>query len=345
MEVVIATPMQPEDAKRIAAEDGVELTYLPELLPTRRWSGDIDGEGGVPLEDPRWTPALERAEVVFGIPSSSGQGLVDLVRRAPNLRWVQARNAGGGEQVGAALKLAEPGELDGITVTTSSGVHAGPLAEFALLGLLAFAKDLPQHQRDQRARHWPEGQTPVGELRGQTLLLVGVGAIGTETARLASAFGMRVLAVKRSLDGSVPHVDELHPVSELRALVARADAIVVTLPATDATRGLLDADTLAAVKRGAVLVNVGRGAVIDEAALIERLQDGTLKGAALDVFEEEPLPAGSPLWELENVIVTPHGIALVETEEPRIVELFVDNLRRHRAGEPLRNAIDPGVLY
>jgi phosphoglycerate dehydrogenase-like enzyme len=344
VEVVIATPMHPEDAERIGAEDGVDLTYLPDLLPTARWSGDTVGEGGVPLDDPRWKPALERAEVVFGIPGSSGEGLVDLVRRAPRLAWVQARNAGGGEQLGAALQLA-PGELDGITVTTSSGVHAGPLAEFAIFGLLAFAKELPQLLRDQRKRHWPAGQHPVGELRGRTLLLIGVGAIGTETARLASAFGMHVLAVKRSLAGGVPHVDELHPVSDLRALVARADGIVVTLPATDATRGLVDAETLAAVKPGAVLVNVGRGAVIDEVALIERLQDGTLAGAALDVFAEEPLPQDSPLWGLENVIVSPHGIALVEAEEPRIVELFIDNLRRRRDGEPLRNALDPEVLY
>ena len=174
---------------------------------------------------------------------------------------------------------------------------------------------------------------------------MGVGAIGTETARLASAFGMHVLAVKRSPSGAVAHVDELHPVNELRSLVGRADAIVVTLPSTDATRGLLDAETLAAVKRGAVLVNVGRGAVIDEAALAERLQDGTLAGAALDVFAEEPLPEDSPLWGLENVIVSPHGIALVEAEEERIVELFIDNLRRRRAGETLRNALDPEVLY
>ena len=344
MEVVIASPMLREDAERIAAEDGVELTYLPELLPTRRWVSDPVGEGGVPLDDPRWKHALESAEVVFGIPGSSGEGLVDLVRRAPRLSWVQARNAGAGEQLGAALQIARD-EVARVTVTTSSGVHAGPLAEFAILGMLAFAKELPKLQADQRAHHWPEGQHPVGELRGQTLLLVGVGAIGTETARLASAFGMHVLAVKRSLEGGVPHVDELHPVGELRALVGRADAIVVTLPATDATRGLLDAETLAAVKPGAVLVNVGRGAVIDEDALIERLQDGTLAGAALDVFAEEPLPDDSPLWDLENVIVAPHGVALVEAEEPRIVELFIDNLRRHRAGEPLRNALDPEVLY
>ena len=120
---------------------------------------------------------------------------------------------------------------------------------------------------------------------------------------------------------------------------------MITLPATDATRGLLDADTLAAVKPGAVLVNVGRGAVVDEAALAERLQDGTLAGAALDVFAEEPLPEDSPLWGLENVIVSPHNVALVDAEEPRIVDLFIDNLRRRRDGQPLRNALDPEVLY
>ena len=212
--------------------------------------------------------------------------------------------------------------------------------------MLAFAKELPKLQADQRAHHWPEGQHPVGELRGQTLLLVGVGAIGTETARLASAFGMHVLAVKRSLEGGVPHVDELHPVSELRALVGRADAIVVTLPATDATRGLLDAETLAAVKPGAVLVNVGRGAVIDEDALIERLQDGTLRRRRARRLRRGAAARTTARCGTSRTSSSrPHGVALVEAEEPRIVELFIDNLRRHRAGEPLRNALDPEVLY
>jgi phosphoglycerate dehydrogenase-like enzyme len=344
VEVLIATPLRPEMAERIAAEEGVELTYLPELLPTERWSNDGTGEGGVAFDDPRWLEAMGRAEVVWGIPQGTGEGLADLLRRAPRLEWVQARNAGAGEQLREALELA-PEEARRVTVTTSSGVHAGPLAEFALFGLLAFAKDLPTLLADQRERHWPSDQRPVGELRDRTLLIVGLGEIGSETARLAQAFGMRVLAVKRNASGSVPHVDELHPASELPALVTQADAIVVTLPLTDATRGLLNADTLAAVKPGAVLVNVGRGAVIDEAALVARLQDGTLAGAALDVFAEEPLPRDSPLWGLDNVIVSPHNVALVEAEEARVVDLFIDNLRRRRAGEPLRNELDPEVLY
>ena len=344
MEVLIVTPMRPELAERIAAQNGVELTYLPELLPTARWSSDTVGEGGVALDDPSWAGALERAEVAFGIPGNSGEGLVDLVRRAPNLRWVQARNAGAGEQLGQALARSAD-DARRVTVTSSSGVHAGPLAEWTLFGLLAFAKGLPTLLADQRERRWPPGQQPVGELRDRTLLIVGLGEIGSETARLAQAFGMHVLAVKRDASGSAPYVDELHTADDLRTLVGRADGIVVTLPLTDATRGLLDADALAAVKPGAVLVNVGRGAVVDEAALVERLQDGTLAGAALDVFAEEPLPAESPLWGLENVIVSPHNAALVEAEEARIVDLFCDNLRRRREGEPLRNELDPEVLY
>jgi phosphoglycerate dehydrogenase-like enzyme len=344
VEVVIVTPIRPEQAERIGAAEGVELTYLPELLPTERWSNDGSGEGGVGFDDPRWSDALSRAEAVWGIPDGTGEGLADLLRRAPRLEWVQARNAGAGEQLRQALELA-PEEARRVNVTTSSGVHAGPLAEFALFGLLAFAKDLPTLLADQRERHWPADQRPVGELRDRTLLIVGLGEIGSETARLAQAFGMRVLAVKRNASGSVPHVDELHPASELPTLVAQADAIVVTLPLTDATRGLLDADTLAAVKPGAVLVNVGRGAVIDEAALAERLQDGTFAGAALDVFAEEPLPEDSPLWRLDNVIVSPHNVALVEAEEERVVDLFIENIRRRRAGEPLRNELDPEVLY
>jgi phosphoglycerate dehydrogenase-like enzyme len=345
VEVVIASPLGPELARRIQEADArIELTYLPELLPRPRWSGDTTGEGGVPLEDPRWEEPLRRAEVLFGIPGGTPEGLVDAVRRAPALRWVQARNAGAGEQLGGALRLA-PDELRDVAVTTSSGVHAGPLAEFALFGLLAFAKRLPELLADQRERRWPPGQQPVGELRDRTLLIVGLGAIGTETARLAQAFGMHVLAVKRDASGSAPHVDELHPADDLPALVGRADGIVVTLPLTDATRGLLDADTLAAVKPGAVLVNVGRGAVVDESALAQRLQDGTLAGAALDVFAEEPLPDDSPLWGLENVLVSPHNAALVEAEETRIVDLFCDNLRRRLDGEPLINELDPEVLY
>jgi phosphoglycerate dehydrogenase-like enzyme len=349
MDVLIASPLWTEAlARRIAeADPRVELIYDPELLAPARWNGDIAGDPGFRRDgerERRWQELLGRAEVLFGIPGGSADGLVEAVRTGSRLRWVQGRNAGAGEQLAKAAEQARA-ELERVIVTTTSGIHAGPLAEFALLGMLAFAKRLPQRMADQRAHRWPPAQTPVGELRGRTLLLVGLGAIGSETARLAKAFGMQVLAVKRDASGQHQHVDELHPAERLRDLVGRADAIVVTLPMTEATRGLIDADTLAAAKRGAVFVNVGRGGVVDEAALIERLRDGTLGGAALDVFEQEPLPSASPLWDLDNVMVSPHASALVEAEEERGVELFCDNLRRFLDGRPLRNQLDLEVLY
>ncbi|MGZ8647705.1 MAG: D-2-hydroxyacid dehydrogenase [Solirubrobacteraceae bacterium] len=349
MDVLISSSLWTEElAQRIAQADSrVELLYQPELLAPARWNGDIAGDPGFRRDDEgesRWQELLERAEVLFGIPRGSADGLVEAVRAGKRLRWVQGRNAGAGEQLGQAAEQARV-ELERVIMTTTSGIHAGPLAEFALLGMLAFAKQLPQRMADQRGHHWPAEQAPVGELRGRTLLLVGLGAIGSETARLAKAFGMEVLAVKRDASGQHRHVDELHPAERLRELFGRADAIVSSLPLTEATRGLIDAETLGAAKRGAVFVNVGRGGVVDEGALIERLRDGTLGGAALDVFEQEPLPSGSPLWDLDNVIVSPHASALVEAEEERGVDLFCDNLRRFLDGQPLRNQLDLEVLY
>ena len=156
---------------------------------------------------------------------------------------------------------------------------------------------------------------------------------------------MRVLGVKRTPEDGLPGVDEVGPPARLAELAARADAIVVTLPLTGATEGIVDAATLRALRPGAVVVNVGRGAVIDEPALVDALRDGHLGGACLDVFTEEPLPDDSPLWALENVILAPHAAARTEDEDERAVGVFADNVRRRLAGEPLRNVVDPDRLY
>lgn len=341
--MLVASPLGEALADRIErADEGIELLYDPAVVPVARFTGDIAGDFA---PDPaRWAELLGRAEVLFGIPGSSAEALVDAIRGGPRLRWVQARNAGAGQQVAQALGLDRTA-LERVAVTTASGVHAGPLAEFALFGLLAFAKRLPTLQRDKGRRHWPDREQLSGELRGQTLLVVGVGAIGVEVARLAKAFGMRVLGVKRDVSEPVEHLDELHRIEALHELAGRADAVVCGLPGTEATRGLLDAGLFAALKPGAVFVNVGRGTVVDEHALVDALRDGTLAGAALDVFEHEPLPPESPLWELENVIVSPHNTARVPAEVERQVELFCDNLRRYRTGEELRNRVDLELLY
>ena len=344
--VAIATPIEDVLVERIRRVDPrVEVLWDPALVSPARWPADHNGDPDFSLDGDgraRFEQMLARADVVLGYPGDSPAGLNDVIAAAPRARWVAGMSAGaGGHVAGAELS---PEQLERIAVTTSSGAHAGPLAEFSLMGLLYFAKHVPELLSDQRERRWPSTRRPVRELRGQTMLIVGLGEIGVETARLAQQFGMRVLGVKRT-PGEVEHVDEVHGNDRLGELVAQADAIVVTLPITPATEGLLSAEILAAVKPGAVLTSVGRGAVIDERALVERLRDGTLAGAALDVFESEPLAADSPLWELPNVIVSPHVSALSELENARIVELFAANLERFLAGEPLQKRVTAETPY
>ena len=345
--VMIASPLSGKLAQQIAGVDErVRLLYDPSVLPPQRWSGDIAGDPNFERDAAatrRWSELLADADVLYGIPGGTGRGLVEALRAAPNVRWVQARNAGAGEQLGEALAL-DAAALRDVSVTSVSGIHAAPLAEFAMLGLLAFAKRLPELERNKARRAWPDVKPTMGMLAGRTVLVVGLGEIGVEVARRAGALGMRVLGVRRTAE-AMPGVDEVATPDRLAELAARADALVVTLPLTGETNGLVDRDVLAALRAGAVVVNVGRGAVIDEAALIDALRDRRLAGACLDVFAEEPLPPDSPLWALDNVIVSPHVAARTEDEDANAVALFADNLRRHLDGAPLRNRVDPERLY
>ena len=344
--MLIASPLEAELVERIReAEPRAEVVYEPDLLPQARYPGDHRGDpefGRHPAGEARWRELLDQAEVLFGIPDDSAAGLAE-VAGLPRLRWVHATSAGAGEVVrGAELP---PEALERVTVTTSSGVHAVPLAEFAVLGLLAIAKDLPRFAEEQRARAWPEVRQPLRELDGQTLVLVGLGEIGRETARLAKAFGMRTVGIRRSRKPPPEHVDEVHGPDRLAELAGRADAMVVSLPLTEETAGMVDRATIERLPPGCTFVNVGRGGVVDEPALIEALRAGRIAGAVLDVFATEPLPQDSPLWDLPNVVVTPHAVALSARENERIVELFVANLRRYLDGEPLAKVVEPGVYY
>ena len=343
--VAIVTPFEPELVEPIRdVGSHVEVLYEPDLLPPVRYPGDHGGEAGFTRgagAERRWRRMLERAEVFLGLPGDSAAGLAGAVRSNPGLRWVQATAAGAGEQLRAAALTPE--ELERVTVTTASGVHAGPLAEFCMLGLLYFTRGVPRLQADQRERRWD--QHPVAELNGETLVILGLGAIGTEVARIAKALGMRTIGVNRTGRSDSSDVDAVHRSDRLLDLLPGADAVVATLPLTDETRGMLGAQALDRMKPGAVLINVGRGAVIDEQALIQALREGKLGGAALDVFATEPLPPESPLWDLPNVLLTPHTAALSIRENERIVQLFIKNLWRYIRGEPLLNRVDPQRLY
>ena len=346
-QVLIASPLEAELVARIqAAEPRAEVLFEPDLLPPARYPADHRGDPAFRRDadaEARWRALLDRAEVLFGVPGDTAEGLAEAVTGLPRLRWVHATSAGAGEQVRSAGLPAEA--LKRVTVTTSSGVHAVPLAEFSILGLLAVAKELPLFVEDQRARAWPEVRRPLRELSGQTLFLVGLGEIGREVARLGKALGMRTVGFRRTQGPPPDHVDEVHGPERLAELAGRADAMVVSLPLTDQTAGLIDRATIDRLPASCIFVNVGRGGVVDEPVLVDALRERRIAGAVLDVFATEPLPEDSPLWALPNVVVTPHAAALSARENERIVELFTDNLRRYLDGRPLRNVVEPGVYY
>ncbi len=343
--VAIATPLEAGLVARIAAvDDRLQVRCEPDLLPPLRFPGDHRGAGSfrrTPEQEKRWRTLLAGAEVLFGIPGDSAKGLADAVRTSSRLRWVQATAGGAGEQVRAAGLSGE--EQSRVLITRAGGVHAGPLAEFAIFGLLAFTKGLPRLLADKQARRWEH--YPMAELAGATVLVVGLGSVGAEVARLAKAFGMRVIAVNRTGRTGSPHVDEIRTARFLGDLLPVAHGVVLTLPLTDETRGMIDAAAIGRMHSGAVLVDIGRGGVVDEEALARALQQGRLAGAALDVFATEPLPAGSPLWDLPSVLLSPHTAGLSLQENERIMALFSENLRRYLAGNELLSRVHPTLLY
>jgi phosphoglycerate dehydrogenase-like enzyme len=342
--LVIASYLEPALVDRLrAVDERLEVRFEPELLPPPVYPSDHRGDPAwtrTPEQEQRFADLIGGAEIMYGFPREDPVQLAWAVRHAPRLRYVQCTFAGAGQQVRAAGLTAD--ELSRVVFASSVGVHATPLAEWSLAGLLALRKGLPRLLADAGARRWDH--YPVAELRGETLLVVGVGEIGAEVARLASAFGMRVVGIKRSPE-PVPFVDEIYPPHRLDELAATADAVVLTLPLTDETVGLVSRRTIEALKPNAIVVNVGRGPVVDEEALIDALRAKRILGAALDVFTTEPLPDDSPLWELENVIVSPHTAALSIHENARIVELFSENLRRFLAGEELLSRIRTDLFY
>ena len=230
-----------------------------------------------------------------------------------------------------------------ILFTTSAGVHGGPLAEFAVFGVLAGAKDLPRLLAQQRDRNWT-GRWEMRQLSEMTVLVVGLGGIGQEVAQKLSTLGATIIGTSRR-GRPTEHVDRLIRGDDIASTVPHVDAIVLTLPGTAATEKLIGTDVLAAVKPGTILVNVGRGTVVDEDALLLALRDGRIGFAALDVFATEPLPEDSPLWSEPNVLVSPHTAALNAAEDRLIAELFAANATRFLDGDEPTNRVDTNDFY
>jgi len=341
--VVIASYFEEEYVRRIrGVDERLQVLYREDLVPPPRWPGDHVGPDEwerAPEDDEEFLAMLGEAEVLYDFPRGHVE---DLARAAPGLRWVQGSMAGAGE----VAQKAGLGDTD-VVVTTASGVYSAPLAEFVLMAMLQHAKELDHLRRDKVGKIWRQGA--VGTLENKTLCVVGMGSIGRAIAGRARPFGMRIIGVKRTVregEGAWDYTDELYPTAELHSALGGADYVAVTLPGTLETQRLLDAEAIAATKQGAYFVNVGRGSVLDEAALVEALESGHLSGAALDVFEVEPLPEENPLWELDNVIVSAHTTDVVpELINTAQTDLFCENLRRYLAGEELLNVLDKRLLY
>jgi len=269
---------------------------------------------------------LDWPDVVFGNAPAA------LLARAPRLRWLQIVSSG----------FDEYRSLQGspVTVTTAHGVHASVIAQHVLLMFLLFVRGQLHFADCQRRQVWDRRPAVPQDPASVTVGLVGFGAVGRETARLLRPLGPQLIAAKLTPAVTPPELDELYPWERLDDLLAISDHVVLALPLTEATRGVLGAERLARLKPGAVLHNIARGSLVDEPALIERLRDGRLGGAALDVFAEEPLPASSPLWGLPNVVITPHLAGHHRDLGRVLLERFKENLRRYLRHEPLQHAAD-----
>jgi phosphoglycerate dehydrogenase-like enzyme len=335
--VLIASPLEPEFVAQIrAADPRIVVLHDPALLPPTRYIADHSGAPmtRTPEQEARFAALLAQADVLFDFDRTH---LRDLRQAAPRLKWVQATSAG----IGQMVKRAGLGET-GIIFTTSSGVHARPLADFCLMAMLMFVKNYQWMERDKQARRWERycGE----ELTGKTLAIIGLGRVGVEVARHGDKMDMRVVGMKR-FPGPVAHVSKVYPHSELYTMLAETDFLVLTAPHTPETENMIGERELAVMKPSAVVINIARGNLVDEDALIRALQEKRLAGAALDVFRQEPPPQDSPLWAMPNVIISPHSASTVRQENARITALFCDNLRRFLSGAPLRNVLVVERLY
>jgi phosphoglycerate dehydrogenase-like enzyme len=279
-----------------------------------------------------WT---REEEFVAGLPEVE----VLFVMRPPRGHWARASRLRFIQTIGAGVDsvLPAPDLPERVLIANARGLHADHMSEFAVALLLALAQRLTRVLEQQREHRWRPFVRET--LEGRTLGILGLGAIGEAVARKARALGMRVIGTRRSGEPS-PHADRIYPPSGTDEVLGQSDAVVVLLPLTPETRGLLDRQRLSRMREGAFLVDLARGEIVDEEALAESLKQGHLGGAALDVFAEEPLSAESPLWDTPNLLVTPHMAGLIGDYLDRALEIFFENLGRLERGEPLRNEVD-----
>ena len=327
--------LPPEGAERLRAATPAGWRIHIVKSPT---SSDGDGP---PRPSDEVMDAIRDAEVYFGfgIPR-------DLFVEARKLRWVHSAAAGVGSALHDEMRASD------VVLTNSAGIHAIPIAEYAVAGILHFLRGLDVAIDQQRQAKWDKAffvadDAPLREMDTVRALIVGTGGLGAETGRRLAALGARVTGVRRRVElGPPPGFDRVIPLSEIDAALPEHDVVVLAAPLTGDTAGLLTAARLDLLPRSSIVVNVARGALVDEVALMERLESGRLRGAVLDVFREEPLAATSPLWHLRQILLTPH-ISPVSPGRfwPRQLDLFLGNWTRYINGEPLVNVVDKAAGY
>ena len=343
--MLIASPFEAEliDPARTIAGERAEIVHRVDLLPPMTYAADHDGPaewGRTPAQQAEWDGLLASADALLGLPR---EATTSLVKMCPRVRWIQGTSAG----MGQTVRRLGIDQTD-IVVTTASGVHSGPLAEFVFAVLLGRAKRLDDLAAWQAERRW---QRFTGdELAGKTLAIVGPGRIGSRIAKVARAFDMRVWAMGRHYDPAreaALGLDRLFPAEGLHEMLAGADVVVLVAPHTGETEALIGPAEIAAMRPGATLINIARGAVVDEGAMIAALETGQIGFAALDVFRQEPLPTASPLWAMPNVLISPHCSANAPAENARIAEIFVHNLDRFLDGriDEMHPVLDKQRMY
>ena len=320
--LLVTTTLNEASLKRIKnVSKRIKLTDVSKLVQAEQ-KGDTEARK-------RLDAFLAEAEVIYGFRLPE-----NLIARAPKLKWFQTMSAG------VDRYLNDDFSKSPVTLTSVSGIHSVPIGEFVLGLMLMFAKQAPLAFQQKLQRQWKPFLAM--ELRSKTVGIVGLGNIGSEVARLARAFGMRVVATRRSAGRSqrARYVDRLFAPDQLRRLLAESDFVVLTLPLTRETHRIIGEAELRSMKPAAYLINIARGSLIDEEALVRALEERRIAGAGLDVFSREPLPADSPLWGFTNVIISPHIAGGMEEYVQRATAVFVENLRRYLAGKRLVNVVD-----
>jgi D-2-hydroxyacid dehydrogenase (NADP+) len=324
--VLITNPYTREQADAIAAVDP-SVRVLPIYTPTDSPSR----EEWPRAEGAELDALLAQADVMLGFVVSA-----EWLEKMPRLKWLQLSSAGADRVIKAGIFNKMPDLL----LTTSSGIHEIPISEHIVASILYFSRGFYRAVRNQPLHKWE--RFTADEACAHNVCFIGYGPIARRAATLCKALGMRCVAVRASLLEQQPGfeaVDRFYPLSDLNEAIAGADYVVVAAPHTPTSEKMIGREQLAVMKPGAVLVNISRGALVDETALTEALQEGEIAGAALDVFVQEPLPVESALWDLPNVLITPHNAGSNPSYDERVVELFRENLGRYLNGETLRNLV------